>query len=164
MIKCKYEGTGIWNGRCVGTKEVDPCPGYDKCKQYKPNYTTNADRTRAMSDEELVVFLDEFSSRCLGCVGDAKNQSCPIYKEGHYCRPQDIMKWLQNPADGDDHAYLKPCPFCGGKDSGILTTSYDGYWFAVFCENCMAQTRKCRQEKDAVEAWNRRVGEVRNVD
>lgn len=34
---------------------------------------------------------------------------------------------------------LKPCPFCGGKDSGILTTSYDGYWFAVFCENCMAQ-------------------------
>ena len=29
---------------------------------------------------------------------------------------------------------LKPCPFCGGKDSGILTTSYDEYWFAVFCE------------------------------
>ena len=52
---------------------------------------------------------------------------------------------------------LKPCPFCGGKDSGILTTSYDGYWFAVFCENCMAHTRKCRQEKDAIEAWNRRV-------
>ena len=51
---------------------------------------------------------------------------------------------------------LKPCPFCGGKDSGMLTTSYDGYWFAVFCENCMVQTRKCRQEKDAIEAWNRR--------
>lgn len=54
---------------------------------------------------------------------------------------------------------LKPCPFCGGKDSGMLTTSYDGYWFAVFCENCMVQTRKCRQEKGAIEAWNRRVGE-----
>lgn len=54
-------------------------------------------------------------------------------------------------------AELKPCPFCGGKDSGILTTSYDGYWYAVFCENCMAQTRKCRQEKDAIEAWNRRA-------
>ena len=47
MVKCKYEGTGIWNGRCTGSKEVDPCPGYDKCKQYKPNYTTNADRIRA---------------------------------------------------------------------------------------------------------------------
>lgn len=44
MIKCEYEGTGVWDGRCIGTKEVDPCTGYDKCKQYKPNYTTNADQ------------------------------------------------------------------------------------------------------------------------
>ena len=101
MIKCKYEGTGIWNGRCVGTKEVDPCPGYDNCKQYKPNYTTNADRIRAMSDDELVVFLDGFSGRCLDCAEDAKNKSCPIYKEGRYCRPQDIMEWLQQPAEED---------------------------------------------------------------
>ena len=57
MVKCKYEGTGVWNGRCTGTKEVDPCPGYDKCKQYKPNYTTNADRIRSMSDEDLADFL-----------------------------------------------------------------------------------------------------------
>ena len=57
MVKCKYEGTGVWNGRCVGTKEVDPCPGYDKCKQYKPNYTTNAERIRSMSDEDLADFL-----------------------------------------------------------------------------------------------------------
>ena len=61
MIKCKYEGTGIWNGRCIGTKEVDPCPGYDKCKQYKPNYTTNADRIRAMSDDELTDFLNHWA-------------------------------------------------------------------------------------------------------
>lgn len=57
MEKCKYEGTGIWDGRCVGTKEVDPCPGYDKCKQYKPKYPTNADRIRTMSDKELARFL-----------------------------------------------------------------------------------------------------------
>lgn len=58
-MKCKYEGTGIWNGRCIGTKEVDPCLGYDKCKQYKPNYTTNADRIRDMTDEELAEFLHQ---------------------------------------------------------------------------------------------------------
>ena len=52
----------------------------------------------------------------------------------------------------NDWPKLRECPFCGGKDSGMLTTSYDGYWFAVFCENCMVQTRKCRQEKDAIEA------------
>ena len=99
MIKCKYEGTGIWNGRCVGTKEVDPCPGYDNCKQYKPNYTTNADRIRAMSDEELVLFIDGFSGRCLDCAENEKNESCPIYKEGRYCRPQEIMEWLKQPAE-----------------------------------------------------------------
>ena len=60
---------------------------------------TNADRIRSMSDEELVVFLDEFSSMCIECTEDAKNKSCPIYKDGYYCRPQDIMKWLQKPAE-----------------------------------------------------------------
>ena len=71
---------------------------------WKCNYIpvpTNADRIRAMSDEELVVFLDRFSCRCLDCAENAKNESCPIYKEGHYCRPQDIMKWLQKPAEGE---------------------------------------------------------------
>ena len=60
MAKCKYEGTGIWDGRCTGTKEVDPCQGYDKCKQYKPNYTTNADLFRAMSNEEQQNFVKGF--------------------------------------------------------------------------------------------------------
>lgn len=64
---------------------------------------TNADRIRAMSDEELVVFLDEFSGRCLDCAEGAWNKNCPIYKDGHYCRPKDIMEWLQQPAEEDDH-------------------------------------------------------------
>lgn len=71
---------------------------------WKCNYIpvpTNADRIRAMSDEELVVFLDEFGGRCLDCAEDAKNKSCPIYKEGRYCRPQDIMEWLKKPAEGE---------------------------------------------------------------
>ena len=91
------------------------CPDYAKCakesnlkikrkscKKAKTEYVmTNADRIRAMSDEELVVFLDGFSGRCLDCAEDAKNKSCPIYKNGHYCRPQDIMEWLQQPAETD---------------------------------------------------------------
>lgn len=81
MVKCKYEGTGIWNGRCTGTKEVDPCPGYDKCKQYKPNYTTNADRIRAMSDEELANVLREFATKPM---------------QGSF------LKWLQQPCGGGE--------------------------------------------------------------
>ena len=66
MDKCKYEGTGIWNGRCIGTKEVDSCPGYDKCKQYKPKYMTDADRIRAMTDEELAMMLKDYSDLAKG--------------------------------------------------------------------------------------------------
>ena len=76
MVKCKYEGTGIWNGRCTGTKEVDPCPGYDKCEQYNPDYTTNADRFRAMSDEE--------------------QQKCVR----RFWEIEDFAEWLRQPIEG----------------------------------------------------------------
>ena len=79
MVKCKYEGTGIWNGRCVGTKEVDPCPGYDKCKEYKPDYMTNADRIRAISDEEL--------AKLLCCTG------------WRMIEQKECLEWLQQPAE-----------------------------------------------------------------
>ena len=94
MVKCKYEGTGIWDGRCIGTKEVDPCPGYDKCKQYKPNYTTNADRIRAMSDEELNdLFHDIYDSGAY----DAVSYGC-----GHQTNSFEwTMEWLQQPAEGE---------------------------------------------------------------
>ena len=52
-MKCKYEGSGVWKDRCVGTKEVDPCVGYDQCDCFRPNYKTNADHIRSMTDEEL---------------------------------------------------------------------------------------------------------------
>ena len=97
MVKCKYEGTGIWDGRCTGTKEVDPCLGYDKCKQYKPNYTTNADRIRAMSDEELKDFLFNkvsVDSICNFCVPKMRTErKC----DGH-CK-NGILEWLKQPAD-----------------------------------------------------------------
>ena len=89
MEKCKYEGTGVWNGRCIGTKEVDPCPGYDKCKQYKPNYMTNADRIRTMTDEEFAIFLNR-GFRC----PPMQSYHCPkipCYK----C----WLNWLQQPAE-----------------------------------------------------------------
>ena len=90
-MKCKYERTGIWNGRCVGTKEVDPCTGYDNCKKYKPSYTTNADRIRAMIDEELAKFLDFCESM------GYKDSSIATDSDGHCV---DMLAWLQQPFDG----------------------------------------------------------------
>ena len=94
MEKCKYEGTGIWDGRCIGTKEVDPCPGYDKCKKYKPNYTTNADHIRAMSDEELASWF--CNSVTMECCYD----TCPAR---HICSGDDngMLKWLKQPFEGE---------------------------------------------------------------
>ena len=97
-IKC------LMNGLEVNYPCSPSCALFGDCvtafeSQKKANVRTNADRIRAMSDEELVVFLDGFSGRCLDCAEDAKNKSCPIYKNGHYCRAQDIMEWLQMPAE-----------------------------------------------------------------
>ena len=86
---CKVKAYG---GVCPLTNTSQPITEYRM---------TNADRIRSMNDEELAVFLDGFSSRCIDCAEDAKNQSCPIYKEGYYCRPQEIMEWLQQPPKGE---------------------------------------------------------------
>ena len=99
MEKCKYEGTGIWNGRYVGTKEVDPCPGYDKCKRYKPNYMTNADRIRAMSDEELAKIINAFTIYFEECNRSLTGTDC------HDCELCEIcglgegkaIEWLRQP-------------------------------------------------------------------
>ena len=90
MVKCKYEGTGIWNGRCTGTKEVDPCPGYDKCKQYKPNYTTNADRIRAMSDEDMAEMLWKTGRNYKAVCAD------PIVDYNEH--RDHLIAWLKQPA------------------------------------------------------------------
>lgn len=101
-IKC------LMNGLEVNYPCSPVCALFGDCvtafeAQKKENVRTNADRIRAMSDEELVVFLDRFSGRCLDCAENAKNKSCQIYKEGHYCRPRDIMEWLQQTAEEARH-------------------------------------------------------------
>lgn len=87
-MKCRYEGNGVWEGRCTATKEVEPCPGYDKCKSYKPCYMTNADRIRAMTDEELADFMN-----CDGCP--PKNEGC---NEGQNCS-LCWLNWLKQPCE-----------------------------------------------------------------
>ena len=88
---CKVKEYG---GVCQLTNTAQPFTEYKM---------TNADRIRNMTNKELVVFLDGFSSQCIECAEYEKNESCPIYKEGHYCRPQEIMEWLKQPAEEADN-------------------------------------------------------------
>ena len=71
------------------------CPAYAKCTvTYRgsacaalrgtygldsdPEIITNADRIRAMSDDELVVLLDDFSCNWIECRDNVgNNESCP---------------------------------------------------------------------------------------
>ena len=88
---CKVKEYG---GVCQLTNTAQPITEYRM---------TNADRIRSMTNDDLVVFLDVFSSQCIECAEYGKNENCPIYKEGHYCRPKDIMEWLQQPAEENDY-------------------------------------------------------------
>lgn len=98
-----------------------PCVYFEKygvCRKFSDNKTlsycimgpcpnetlSNADRIRAMSDEEMAVFLDSLSCNCVDCSGnEGKNENCPIYRFGcgRYCEPEDIMLWLQRPSKED---------------------------------------------------------------
>lgn len=55
---------------------------------------------------------------------------------------------------------LKPCPFCGEKDSVAITNDDDNCIF-VKCGNCNAQSDwfYFGEEKRAVETWNKRANE-----
>ena len=91
-MKCKYEGEGRYEGRCYGTKEIDPCPGYDKCSNFKANFTTIADHIRSMNDEELAEFLNRVKQPCNYCqlavvMGACTESLCDDAME----------KWLKQP-------------------------------------------------------------------
>ena len=92
MTNCKYITK---NGRC-GLKGSyayrHGCFGEDMCRCREP--MTNADRIRAMSDEELAVFLAD---------ADAEYCHVGLCKDGETCRIC-CLKWLQQPAEEDDHA------------------------------------------------------------
>ena len=60
-----------------------------------------------------------------------------------------------------DHE-LKPCPFCGGEAKlkqkwGKHEHRRDPITYA-WCKSCKARSLPFIDEKDAVEAWNRRTG------
>ena len=90
-----------FKNRCDETEKV--LTSFVKCykrdrllKEQKPQ--TNADKIRSMTDEELAVFLDEFSGRCMDCEKLGPDTGCPIYKGGVFCLPCDVMDWLKQPA------------------------------------------------------------------
>lgn len=100
-MKCRYEGAGVWKGRCVGTKEVDPCVGYEKCDRFRPSCKTNADHIRSMADDELA----DFANVQIGCgsgffpCGLVCGGQCNSF-DNDTCR-EKILNWLKQPHEAD---------------------------------------------------------------
>lgn len=91
-----------FRNRCDETEKV--LTSFVKCykrdrllKEQKTQ--TNADKIRSMTDEELAVFLDEFSGRYVDCEELGADNDCPIHRGVVFCQPCDIMDWLKQPAD-----------------------------------------------------------------
>ena len=54
---------------------------------------------------------------------------------------------------------LKPCPFCGGE-AKIKFESEERHVYAyryIVCNNCFGNTGWKNTEKEAIDAWNKRV-------
>ena len=90
------------NGRCrkfsddtaVSYCVMGPCP---------EQTLSNADRIRAMSDEELASEMNQrsISTICdIVCQGDCKAIATLNKTSGEVCK-EIIMKWLQQPAEED---------------------------------------------------------------
>ena len=62
---------------------------------------TNADRIRAMSDEELATFINRVVI-CHHLRNERNCEKCPIHP-AKPCDTEGIVKWLQQPAEEDDH-------------------------------------------------------------
>lgn len=73
------------------TKLMKYCPEYEP----KPKPTTNADRIRAMSDEELAKLMFD-RLRCLECP--VEREKC---KNMYDACEGACIDWLQSPAGGD---------------------------------------------------------------
>ena len=67
---------------------------YEKATGKKFNAKTNADRIRAMSDEELVEFIKHIKVRAAFCKAVKDNDAFEAL-----CSAE----WLQQPAEEDDH-------------------------------------------------------------
>jgi hypothetical protein len=61
------------------------------CGAYQPRTVTNADRIRAMSDEELEAFLEG--------IYDVTEDGGGKIIDGNMIYPGDTLGWLQQPAE-----------------------------------------------------------------
>lgn len=86
-MPCKYKNR-VWdNGWCNVACSYCTMTQEETCKH---NHQTNADRIRAMNDEEMIELLKEFSAfSCIFPDKDCEEVSCV----------ECVTKWLKQPVE-----------------------------------------------------------------
>ena len=102
MDTCSFAAAGTAEGGGVMKDDFEFLRGLANCQdkeqmaryieEHQPKPMTNADRIRAMSDDELAKVL---SAPCLGCV--VKN--CRLHNYGSGGCEIAFLKWLKQPAE-----------------------------------------------------------------
>ena len=95
-------------GVCYGTKEKEPCScggNPVKCDFYeevreKYIHRTNADRIRAMSDEELAQWICSHITECSRCEGRRHAGYECEFRNG---RSTGLTMWLKSPVEEVDN-------------------------------------------------------------
>ena len=67
---------------------------------------TNAQKIRSMSDEEIAEYVcrNSINTLCDIICGGECNAIATLKKSGDWACKEIVMKWLQQPAEEDDHA------------------------------------------------------------
>jgi hypothetical protein len=60
---------------------------------------TNADRVRAMTDEELAEYIDSVAEACY----NAGAEDLPLSNSNPLSNAYNILEWLKQPAEGADN-------------------------------------------------------------
>lgn len=74
---CKYSEQSNIGLLCMGQKGMPLVPPKSKCDSWKSSKQTNADRIRAMSDEEVAEFFANMAV-CDTCPLFGKMKPCPF--------------------------------------------------------------------------------------
>lgn len=103
FIEKQGNNTGLYCSMCgkwqkwMNRDEIRLFEHNHKPKKKSKINQTNADRIRAMSDEELAEFLTVLNEHCLAGIGKIDCSSCDGYCEDN-CRRM-TRKWLQSEAE-----------------------------------------------------------------
>ena len=93
--------------RCLENADRMICPDYpEKCRFCGAfREPTNADRIRAMSDEEIAEYVcrNSINTLCDIICGGECNAISTLKRSGDWACKEIVMKWLQQPAEEDDH-------------------------------------------------------------